>query len=175
MSPTNSKKRPSIQEILTTANLKADVSGSEMSESDIAGLLAPISGLSKNLFLLSMKAGNALGKTLNIKSSKKIETEFPYSYPSVVRALVIALGSLQNEIVALFDTPKGAFIEAKLPTDLFSLGGSLTFEIIDQAPTRVRILGASEIKGQRFDWGKGKRSLQQIFEKTHKYVTLLAT
>jgi len=174
MSSTKPKKRPSIRHILSADALKKEAVQSGMSEKEVAGLLAPIAGLPSDLFQLSMKVGDALGKTLGIKSVKKVEKIFSYPYASVVRATALALGSLEQQITALFDTPRGSAIEAKLPTDIFSLGGTLFFEIVEESASRVRVIGSSEIKGQMFDWGKGKRGLQDVLDKIEHYGNLLS-
>lgn len=173
MSSTEPQKRPSIRDILAADASKNQAGKSGMSEKEVSDLLAPIAGLSSDLFQLSMKAGEALGKTLGIKSGKKVEKLFSYPYASVVRATVLALGSLEHQITAFFDTPRGSAIEAKLPTDVFSLGGSLFFEIVEESASQIRIIGSSEIKGQMFDWGKGKRTLRDVLEKIEHYSNLL--
>jgi hypothetical protein len=171
MSTSGSEKRASVRDILAVDDLKANI-GQGMSEKDIANLLAPLIDLPGGLFLVSMKAGYALAKELNIKNNQRVEKIFPYSYPYVVRAVVLALGSLKREIITLIDTPKGSAIEAQLPNDIWSLGGSILFEIVDENSSQVRVIGASEIQ-QKFDWGKGKRSLNEVFNKVEQYLVLL--
>ena len=156
----SSGSRPSIQEILTGLNLRNNLQKSGMSERDVAGFLSTFAGIPSDLFFGSMKVGETIGRTLNIKSSKKVEKIFPYNYINVVFFLVLSLQSLEMELIALHDTHRGAFIETKLPIDIFSLGGSLVFEVIEEAPSRILVIGISEIRGQMFDWGKGKRSLK---------------
>jgi hypothetical protein len=174
MNSTKPQKRLSIRDILAADAPKMEAVKSGMSEKEVADLLAPIAGLSTALLQLSFKTGEALGETLGIKSGKKVEKVFSYPYVSVVRALVLALGSLKHQITALFDTPRGCAIEAKLPTDIFSLGGSLFFEIVEEGTSQVRIIGSSEIRGQMFDWGKGKRALRGVFDKIEHYSNLLS-
>jgi hypothetical protein len=144
-----------------------------MSEQEVAQLLAPIPGL-RELFELSMKVGKAVGTAVGIQSGKTVEKVFSYPYPSIVRATALALGSLGQEITALVDTPRGSTIEARLPIDIFSLGGSLLLEIVEEGVLEVRLIGASEIKGQMFDWGKGKRALREVFDKIERYVPPLS-
>ncbi|MDL1970304.1 MAG: hypothetical protein LWW94_04895 [Candidatus Desulfofervidaceae bacterium] len=141
-----------------------------MSERDVANLLGPIVGLPGEVFYAVMKVGETLGKALNLKSSKRIERIFPYSYTYVVLFLVLFLRASQNKIVGLYDTPRGAIVEAKLPVDIFSLGGSLLFERVDEGPTRMLVIGVSQVKGQMFDWGKGKRAIKQIFDNTEQHL-----
>ena len=170
MNPSKSGSRPSIQEILSVQGLQNDLQKSGMSERDVADLLGPIIGLPGGVFYAVMKVGEAAGKALNIKSSKRIEQIFPYNYTYVVLSLVLSLRTSKNEIVALYDTHRGAIVEAKQPVDIFSLGGSLLFEIIDEGPTRVLVIGVSQIRGQMFDWEKGRRAMQQVFDNTEQHL-----
>lgn len=88
------------------------------------------------------------------------------SYPAAVRGLVLALTSLRYTLTSAFDTPAGAYIEVEMPGDFFSHAGTLQFDLVDQGENQIALAGASEIKGQLVDWGKGKRALNEVFEKT---------
>jgi len=170
MNKSKSGNRTSIQEILTGLNLQNDLEKSGMSERDVANFLSAIAGIPSGVFYGSMKVGETMGRALNIKSSKRVEKIFPYDYVNVVFSLVLSLRSLDMEIIALHDTYNGSFIEIKLPVDIFSFGGSLLFEVIEEAPSQILVIGISEIRGQMFDWGKGKRNLNRILDKTDQYL-----
>lgn len=109
---------------------------------------------------------------MGIKNNKKFETSYsaPYHYATVVLAYFLALRQAELEIIALYDTSQGSAIEAKLSTDIFSLGGSLAFEFVDESSSMIRVQGSTEIKGQMFDWGKGKRTLLKICESAEQYM-----
>ena len=169
MNPIEPKGRPSIRDILSPDGLRTEVGKSGMSEKEVAQLLAPIPGL-RELFELSMKVGKGVGTALGISRKSGKTKVFASPYPSIVRATALALGSLGQEITALFDTPRGSTIEARLPIDIFSFGGSLLLEIVEEGVSEVCIIGSSEIKGQMFDWGKGKRALREVFDKIERYV-----
>ncbi len=169
----NAQQRPSIREIVSGQANYTPAAG--MSEKEMADLLAPLAKLSSENSYLAMKAGEALGKAMGIKSTKQLQKIFPtqYQYASVVLACVLALRHLQNEIVSLYDTPRGSIIELKMSTDIWSFGGMLTIEFIDEGPSGIVVDGESEIKGQMFDWGKGKRTLEEIFSATERYLKRL--
>lgn len=167
MYPNTPGQRPSIRDILAGQNIQGGTGG--MTDREVADLLAPFSSLSGDAFYASMKAGQALGTRLGIKSNKHVERGFPVSYPTTVLALVLALRRLNREITALFDTSRGGVIEARMPTDMFSLGGSLSFEIIDAGPPQTLVQGVAEIKGQIFDWGKSVRALNETFDTATEY------
>lgn len=171
MAEPNEPVRPRVRDILS-GDLEGVVASGGMTEKEVAQLLAPIGGLSGNLFHAAMKVGEATGKALDIASRRSMDQVFPALYPHVVRSLGLALASLQHQPTLLFDTPTGSVIETKMPVDIFSLGGSLQFEIVDEGG-QVRVLGRSEVKGQWFDWGKGKRSLWEVIRKTEDYLRII--
>lgn len=166
-------QRPSIREIVSGQASYTPAAG--MSEKELADLLAPLAKLSSGNYYIAMKAGEALGKAMGIKSTKQLQKRLPpyYQYTSVVLACILALRHLQNEIVSLYDTPRGSVIELKISTDLWSFGGMLTIEFIDESPSGILVNGESEIRGQMFDWGKGKRSIEEIFNATEQYLKRL--
>lgn len=166
----NARQRPSIRDIVAGQANYSPAGG--MSEKDIADLLAPLAKLSSGNYYLAMKAGEALGKAMGIKSTRQLQKIFlaPYQYTDVVLACVLAVRHLQREIVSLYDTPGGSIIELKTPTDLLSYGAMLTIEFSDESPSRIVVSAESEIRGQMFDWGKGKRVLEEIFNETARYL-----
>jgi pSer/pThr/pTyr-binding forkhead associated (FHA) protein len=172
-SQVNAQQRPSIREIVSGQANYTPAAG--MSEKEMADLLDQLAKLSSGNSYLAMKAGEALGKAMGIKSTKQLHKIFstPYQYASVVLACVLALRHLQYEIVSLYDTPRGSIIELKMSTDIWSFGGMLTIEFIDEGPSGIVVNGESEIKGQMFDWGKGKRTLEEIFSATERYLKRL--
>jgi len=174
LNPTEPRKRSSVQEILAADISTVARNRQGMSEKELAELMSPLSGLPSSVLHLTFKTGEAIGKTLGVKCTKKVERVFLCPYESVVRAMILSLGSFEHQIAAVFDTPRGCVIEAKLPVDIFSLGGSLFFEIVEERDSHVQIAGSSEISGQMFDWGKGKRALQGILDKAQQYSNLLS-
>jgi hypothetical protein len=167
------KERPKLKDILASDDLKATAGDAGMSEQDIAKVLGPLSGLPDGLFHMTLKVGEALGQSLGLRSRKTHEQSFAQPYAAVVRALVLTLLGLRYGVTTLFDTPNGAYIEAKLPKDIFSLGGTLQFDIVEQAERQIQVIGASEIKGQMFDWGKGNRALKDVLAKTEQFARRL--
>jgi hypothetical protein len=165
--------RPGVREILTAEELKGLAADAGMSEADLAKALAPISGLPGAVVQIGMEAGGALGRSFGFKSRKTAELSLACSYTAAVRGLVFALSSLRYGLTAMFDTPRGAYVEARLPGDIFSTGGALQFDVEELGPGRIKMAAASEIKGQVFDWGKGKRALADTFEKTQMFAARL--
>lgn len=172
-SQVKASERPPIREIVSGQANYTPAAG--MSEKELADLLAPLAKLSSGNYYIAMKAGEALGKAMGIKSTKQLQKQFPphYQYTSLVLAGILALRHLQYEIVSMYDTPKGSVVELKMSTDLWSFGGMLTIEFIDEGPSGILVNAESEIRGQMFDWGKGKRSIEEIFSSTERYLRRL--
>jgi hypothetical protein len=165
--------RPGVREILTAEELHGMAAEAGMSEEQLAKALAPISGLPSGVLQIGFEAGGALGRSFGFKSRKTAELSLACSYTAAVRGLVFGLSSLRYGLTAMFDTPRGAYFEARLPGDLFSPGGSLQFDVEEVGPDRIRVVAASEIKGQMYDWGKGKRALADALEKTQMFAARL--
>ncbi len=146
-----------------------------MSETELARWLAALGDGSKEQFWVGMQVGKAMGEAFGAKSTKTEECTFNQNYELVVLSLITALEQSGNEVTAILDVPQGAIADTKLPADLWSFGGNLRFDIIDEAPMRVRVVGHSEIKGQVFDWGKGKRALRAVFSNVETYVRRCTT
>jgi len=167
-------ERPRLREILTDdwAKFGTDTG---MSIGEIAKALAPLGGMSAGTLQSAMAIGESLGRKLGLKSSKRKAQTFAAPYAIFVRALVLALASERYVITALFDTPKGAFIEAQLPKDFRSLGGTLRFDVLEEGADTVHLVALCDIKGQIFDWGKGTQALNDVVEKTELFASRLRT
>lgn len=141
-----------------------------MTIDDVGQALAPFSG-TPDLFTPLLKVSDALWSNLGVQGTKRFCQEFQGAYPQVAARLIQALTHHRCSITALGDTATGCFIEAKQPADVFSLRGTLAADVIAVSPELVRVEVASETKGQLFDWGKGRRLIEQIFDRTRYYLT----
>lgn len=165
--------RPKVRDILTREELEGLAHDAGMSDEDLAKMLGPLTGLAGGAMQMAMSAGDAFWSGRGLKTVKSERLELAASYPVAVRSLVFALTGLGREIKAAFDTAEGAYFETDLPGDIFSRGGTLQFDVIERGAGAVELIGASEIKGQVFDWGKGKRALNDVFEKTQGFARRL--
>ena len=145
-----------------------------LSEEAIAKVMGPLlGGISGSAAQIAMVAGESLYVSMGLKTSKTAELSLAASYGAAVRGLVFALTSLGHDIITAFDTPAGAYFEAELPRDFLSRPGTLQFDVTEQGPNAVLIAAASEVKGQVYDWGKGKRALAAVLEKTEAFARRL--
>jgi hypothetical protein len=104
-----------------------------------------------------------------IGNKQTVERYFSYNYSDVVMSIVFALQRLSKPIVALNDAPYGSFINAKQPMSFFNNPGSFLFQIIDEGPSRIKVVGTLSI-GQLIDWGKSKQALNQIYSEAESYL-----
>ncbi|MDQ2858662.1 MAG: hypothetical protein M3R53_08445 [Candidatus Eremiobacteraeota bacterium] len=162
--------RPSIKAVLAEV-ARGEVPGSGMTEAEYSALGA-LAGIPAPLVGVVMSASEALERRLNFASKKSLERTFAAPYEAVLKAFVLALQAQKLRMTVAFDTAHGACVEADLPNDMFSRGGTLSFSIADGAASTT-ISGTSEISGQRFDWGKGNRTLGDLFAKTERYIGTL--
>ena len=164
--------RPSIKAVLAEVACGA-IPGSSMSDAEYAQL-GELGGIPAPLVGVVLGASEALGRRLNFASKNTLERTFAAPYEAVLKAFVLALQAQKLRMTVAFDTAHGACVEADLPNDMFSRGGTLSFSIGD-GTTTTTISGTSEIRGQRFDWGKGNRALGDLFAKTEHYIGTLNT
>jgi hypothetical protein len=161
--------RPSIYTIMTGQDLEAGPHAT-MSKREVADLLASIAGVSGRMLYVGMKAGHGLGSVLGLKSRKRLERRFLAPYVPTVLAVVLAVHHENLKLTALSDTAPGSAVEAELPNDVYSLGGTFTCEILDEGAEHTLVRAATHIKGQLYDWGKGRRTLDAVAESTADFL-----
>lgn len=168
----NKHSRPSIKEILSEDYWKNNENETKLSLKDIIkmvgilGSLTIISGSGIFLVPLIVSPIQKLYGKIGIKCKKTMEQEFFCSYSIAVLSLVLSLKAKESNIVAIDDTQDGSIIEAELPPDWKCFPGRLFFEIFDKGTSIILIKGMSIIKGQLIDYGKGKKTLREIFANT---------
>lgn len=168
--PMNPTPRPSIWAIISEPANFASTLG--ISAEERANLLAPLAGLSPSNLYFGIMAGQALGNALGLKSTHRLQAILPapYPYSIVVLGCVLAGRNLQRAILALNDTPNGSIIQLQMAPEMWSSGGTLTIEFIDESPARIIMNGQSEVRGTINDWGKGKRAVEELFRASDWYM-----
>jgi hypothetical protein len=163
--------RPTIEVLLAEESRLAALQGSSLSQPDRVNFQRVIASLPRTWITdPEDKLGLSRGGWRSFKSVEKI---YPNEYASVATCLAIALWNLKRELIALYNMPQGAVIEAKLAFDFWSWPGRLRFGIFDQAGSITRLIATSEVKGQLYDWGKGRRALEQAFGETEGLLRIL--
>jgi hypothetical protein len=164
----DSTPRVSVRAILAEEGLGRSAGDKGIDDDKIAKGLAGGAGMSEGEFLGAMLGGRALGQGLGLASKKQVTRSIAQPYASVVRAMIVAMTSGPSGLTAATDTRAGAYLEGRMPGDLLSGAGTVAFDIIDRGDQGAEIVGASEIKGQAFAWGKGERILKDILDKAEQ-------
>jgi len=136
----------------------------------VATGLAALGGQSKGEFLGIMMGGKALGESLGLSSNKDVTRNFREPYPTVLRALVVVMAGGSTGLSLAVDTRRGAYLKGTLPSDMLSGAGEVEFALRDLGEAGVEIVGRSEIKGQMFAWGKGRRALNAVLDEAAQLV-----
>jgi hypothetical protein len=156
--------RPGVADILTPEALRSVASDAGMSELEIAEAFVPGGGFATHFFYVSMKGGEAVARRLGLRCRKSATLSLGFPYATAVRSLFFTLSDLRYGPIEATDTAEGCHLRSQLPSDHLSFAGTLDFQVIERAD-RVDIVGTSTI-GQLFDWGKGLKTLGNVFRLT---------
>ncbi len=102
-----------------------------------------------------------LWASLGVKTGKHVATEIDAPVARVIVRAMCSLARGGQPIQHVIQHADGCTIEAELPSDIFSLAGTLTLEIMRTA-ARTRVTAATNIAGQWMDWGKSRRALEKL-------------
>ena len=168
MSSAETNQRASVQEILAEQGIRTKDGASGDSKSTITTGLAGGAGMDKSDFLGAVLVGEQLGKSLGLSSKKEVSRRFRDPYEIVLKAMVMAMTAGDTGLTAATDTRRGAILMGGMPSDILSLGGRVEFDVMDLGEDGAEVIGASEIKGQMFAWGKGKRALNGVLDEAER-------
>jgi hypothetical protein len=122
-------ERPTIRDIIAMDWGDPNSNNDGISEGELAKMMGSVAGMGAVFGRITLAFGDALGKSMGLKSSTRIERSYHMPYVTIVRSLLLALRAMRHGLAAAVDTPSGAFVEARLPTDMFSVGGTVQFKI----------------------------------------------
>ncbi len=159
-----SPARPGVRGILTPEAIRSVATDVGMSELEIAEEYVPGGGAGTAVFYVGMKGGEALARVFRLRCRKTAQVSLDCGYVTAVRSLFFTLADLRYGPIEATDTPDGCRFGARLPADHLSFAGTLEFQVADQGQ-RTTITGTSVI-GQLFDWGKGLKTLNNVFALT---------
>ncbi|MEO3414780.1 hypothetical protein AAFO92_09005 [Roseovarius sp. CAU 1744] len=168
MSDSGKSDRISVQDILAEQGIRTASAASGDSKSTITTGLAGGADMSKGDFLGVVLVGEQLGKGLGLSSKKEVTRHFRDPYDIVLKAMVLAMSAGDTGLTAATDTRRGAILMGGMPSDILSTGGRVEFDVVDLGQDGTEVIGASEIKGQMFAWGKGKRTLNGVLDEAER-------
>lgn len=168
MTQRDTDKRASVQDILAQHGIRTSSGKSGDSTSTITTGRAGAADMGKSDFLGAVLVGEQLGKSMGLSSKKEVTRHFCDPYDIVLKAMVMAMTTGDTGLTAATDTRRGAILMGNMPKDILSLGGKVEFEVIDLGENGTEVIGASEIKGQMFAWGKSKRMLNAVLNEAER-------
>jgi hypothetical protein len=80
----------------------------------------------------------------------------------MIVAVLCSLAQNGQQLQRVAQIECGCTIKASLPSDMWSLAGELHVAI-RAVQNGTEIVAATTIKGQLYDWGKGRRALDRLF------------
>ncbi|HVT28858.1 MAG TPA: zinc ribbon domain-containing protein [Lacipirellulaceae bacterium] len=99
---------------------------------------------------------------LGIKTGKERIEELSVPVGKVIVRALCSLARHGQLLRSITQATDGCLFEATLPSDMFALEGSLLVSV-RRSGSRTEVRSATCIEGQLYDWGKSKRSLNQLF------------
>lgn len=119
----------------------------------------PLAGVSlKKIALIVQPIYSKLG----IRTGKVRNEIFPSPSGNLLLSVLCSLASHGQTIRKVEQGEDGCLLEAAIPSDIWSFEGDLLITVRRNHPGTF-VEGATNIKGQLFDWGKSKRCLNELF------------
>lgn len=158
---------PGAQGMTDQTGMDATTVARRPSVHEILAQLPPIasSGLSFNKTMRSIAAQMP---GLPFIATGHVELVFSCSYGAMVKAIFLAIQGSKRELISYHDESWGARIVTTLDKSMPVQLGSLTFDITDESPAVVRVIGVTEIKRTPFDFGRGKRLANDVLTRATK-------
>lgn len=150
-----------IPEIREKISRHAGMAKKGVSGEDFLGFIDKVVPLGFSLEKLSTVVQPVYAQ-LGIKTGKE-QTEIIASPPgAVIVSAICSLASHGQILKRVRQLDDGCFMEAVLPSDMWSFEGEVLV-VVRREGAGSRIELATKIKGQIFDWGKSKRCLEALF------------
>jgi hypothetical protein len=99
---------------------------------------------------------------LGMKTGKEHSESFSSPTGTVIVSALCSLARNSQVLQQVRQFEDGCLLEATLPSDIWSWQGIL-YVSVRKADSGTKVDGATNIKGQWFDWGKSKRCLETLF------------
>ena len=106
--------------------------------------------------------GVVINSKLGIKTGKSRTAKLDEPTGQVMVDVLCALAKQPWPLAEVHQGESGCVFEASLPSDLWSLEGSVVVTV-ERTGTKTWVKAATNIPGQLYDWGKSKRALDKFF------------
>lgn len=114
------------------------------------------------------KLGQSLGTRLGIKMSRQREAIVPFPPGRVLLRALCSMARKGQTVLSVQQGDDGCCIQAKLPSDLFALEGTLSVTV-RRHPEGTQFLANTLLQGQWMDWGKSNRCLDALVSDVHAW------
>lgn len=104
----------------------------------------------------------SIGQHLGIKTGKTKSTTFNKPSGEILVALLCSLARNGQKIHLVQQQQNKCVIEAVIASDIWTWGGHLIVSV-QSTENGTYVEAATIIKGQKYDWGKSNRCLEQLF------------
>ncbi len=144
---------------LSASRAKPSMTGEEFMER-CDKVLAPLMGGVSTAGLA--RICQPLYAKLGLASTKTREQHTGEPVGRVIVNVLCSMAEHDQKITQAIQMPDGCVLEASIPSDIYSFAGDLSVHVkrLDQMTSVTAI---ATIKGQKFDWGKTGRCVDQLF------------
>ncbi len=160
-----------VKDYVSYSTLIADERCKQIIASEAAKAQSSISGeefleLSEKIIPVPMKLiGDLSSKfyaNMGLRTGKARQESLPYVFSYVLLAVISSLARQNIKPASVSETAGVCTIEAVLPSSMWSWQGKyhVTAEL---QGNNTKVYAEIEIPGQKFDWGKSKRTLNTLF------------
>jgi len=128
----------------------------------VADKIMPLLGQASSVSLAQLGAAAVpLFTRLGIKTGKQRTADIPIAVGTTIVAALCSLARDGQTVRTVTQFDDGCLIEALLPSDLWSSEGTLHVSL-HRATEATHVEVATQIGGQRFDWGKSNRVIDAL-------------
>ncbi len=160
-----------IKDYTSYSSLVADNRCKQIIASEASKAQSSMSGeeflqLSEQVIPIPMKLigdfSSKLYANMGLRTGKTRQESLPYTFSYVLLATICSLARQNIKPAAVSEATGICNIEAILPSSMWSWQGQYHI-IIESQENKTKISARTEIPGQKFDWGKSKRTLNTLF------------
>ena len=104
---------------------------------------------------------------MGLRTGKTGQESFPYPFSYVLLAVLCSLARHNMKPASVSEATGVCTLEASLPSSMWSWEGKY-YIIIESQENSTIVHAKTEIPGQKFDWGKSKRTLDTLFKEVQE-------
>jgi hypothetical protein len=162
---------PEVKQLIADA---AKASKAGMSAEEFMKLADPIlkaSGAGAVPLQLIAEVAAPMYARMGIKTGKDAKNGYKTPYGRVLAAVLCALASRNQRLVAIHEGTDGCVVEAEIPSSMTTWTGRLSLTL-ERKPEGTLVTSAAVFEGQASDWGRAKRILDDMHQDILNYRSL---